>query len=63
MCGCIEETCAEAGDYGWHIGDLAIKGPTSQAPHVEVLATTDIVLPLTGEFDDKFYLLLKAGES
>lgn len=63
MCGCTERACSDAQDFGWRIGELAIKGPDSAAPHVSVFATEDIRLSLTGDFDDKFYLVLKQGTS
>lgn len=63
MCGCSERECTTLQDYGWRIGELSIKGPTSHAPHLEVFATSDIRLSLSGDFDDMFYLLLKEGVS
>ncbi|OEH75896.1 cysteine repeat modular [Cyclospora cayetanensis] len=63
MCGCTEATCRTAADHGWRIGELSLKGPDSQAPHLEVSARVDIRMTLSGDFDDKFFLQLKKGTS
>lgn len=63
ICGCSGTQCTQLQDYGWRVGTLKLKGPASKARHVEVFAASDILLPLNGDFDDKFYLLLKKGDS
>lgn len=61
MCACTDPPCALAKDFRWHIGSLNFKGPKALAPHVSAFATEDVRLSLVGDFDDKFYLVLKSG--
>lgn len=63
VCGCNAKTCTDVEDFGWRIGELTVKGPWSRARLISAFKTEDVVLALDGDFDDKFYLLLKEGTS
>ncbi|KAL8431142.1 hypothetical protein ACSSS7_005460 [Eimeria intestinalis] len=63
MCACTQSSCSLKEEFDWHVGDLAIKGPLSAAPLVSAFAAEDIRFSWAGDFDDKFYVLLKDGSS
>ncbi|KAL8271945.1 hypothetical protein Esti_004069 [Eimeria stiedai] len=63
MCACTRSSCSLKDEFDWHVGDLTIKGPVSAAPLVSTFATEDIHFSWAGDFDDKFYVLLKDGST
>lgn len=63
MCACTQQPCAEPGDFGWSVGLLTILGPIIRASLVSVFVNEDIRLSFPGDFDSKFYLVLKEGRS
>ncbi|KAL8455778.1 hypothetical protein Emag_000352 [Eimeria magna] len=63
MCACTRSSCSVKEEFDWHVGDLTIRGPVSAAPFVSTFATEDIRFSWPGDFDDKFYVLLKNGSS
>ncbi|KAL8449815.1 hypothetical protein Emed_002778 [Eimeria media] len=63
MCACTKSSCSSKEEFDWHVGDLVIRGPLRAAPLVSTFATEDIRFSWAGDFDNKFYVLLKNGSS
>ncbi|KAL8440015.1 hypothetical protein Efla_004931 [Eimeria flavescens] len=61
MCACTKPSCTLKEEFSFPVGELSIKGPFSTAPLVSGFLTEAIHISWEGDFDDKFYVVLKGG--